>query len=142
MATTSTERMRELVKRRKAGIVLPRCTECGAKCTSSKGIAQRLCSACRRQTPEGRKEAIENAYKSIYRREALKALQAKLEGFQWDWQEVEVRLPTHTQQVITETLRGARTIGICHPESGWTDIIDGTTLKVKRWAEIPKSEAS
>ncbi len=142
MATTSTERMRLLNARRKAGIKLPICKRCCAKCTSAEGIKQHLCSSCRRATPEGRKKAIENAYKSIYRREALKALQAQLEGFEWQWQEVEVRLPSHSQQVLTETLRGARTMGIYSPEQGWTDSIDGSAVKVKRWAEIPKREES
>jgi hypothetical protein len=33
-------------------------------------------------------------------------------------------------------------MGIYSPEQGWTDSIDGSAVKVKRWAEIPKREES
>jgi hypothetical protein len=76
------------------------------------------------------------------RRAKLYELETPLEGFKWEWQEVEVALPSHTDGVLVETVRGAKTIGIYYPLQGWVDSIDGLTVKAKRWAEIPKREAS
>lgn len=57
-AMSSTERMRKKKEREQAGIVLPDCRECGAKCTADYTIQNQLCSKCWKKTPEGRKEAI------------------------------------------------------------------------------------
>lgn len=141
----STERMRRLNERRKAGITLPKCKHCGAKCTSPEGIKLKLCSACRRKTDEGRKKAIANAYRAIHRKARLEAFEG-YPCFEWDWKEVSDGLPTHIKEVLVETIRKARTTGIYYPEYGWVDTIDGETIKAKRWAEIviskPDSEAS
>ena len=137
----STERMRRLNARRKAGIKLPKCQRCDSKCTSPEGIKVQLCSDCRRATPEGRKKAIDNAYKSMHRRARLKAFD-DLPALEWDWQEVDKVLPNHLDQVLIETIRGARTIGTYYPTYGWVDTVDGSPVKAKRWAEIPKQEAS
>jgi hypothetical protein len=64
--TTSTERMRRKKERELAGIVLPECKQCGAKCTAEYTIMLQLCSRCYMKTPEGRKKAIANTV--AYRR--------------------------------------------------------------------------
>ena len=70
---SSTERMRRKKERELAGIVLPECKQCGAKCTAEYTIMLQLCSKCYKKTPEGRKKAI--AATIAYRR--LKRLSAE-----------------------------------------------------------------
>lgn len=133
---TSTDRMRALAARRKAGIVLPCCSACGRKCTSAESIQARLCATCRRKTPEGRKRAIDNAYKSINRQKKILSLPIKLTSDSITWMDAEKTQPDVGKEVLCETLRGAWCMGFFMPYEGWLDSLDKSSIKVWRWAAI------
>lgn len=139
--SSSTERMRDLIARRKAGYEYPRCTVCKAKCTVSESKTHRLCSQCLKCTSEGRKKAIEATYRSINRRKQLAAL--NLNKQKLNWTPVDGKLPPHGQEVLTETLRGAWTLAKYFPDRGWVDSLDGvTTVKVRWWTPVNVTKVS
>jgi hypothetical protein len=137
MATTSTERMQQLVERRRLGITLPSCKICGAKCTSPASKKSHICYVCWRDSPEGRKQAIANAKRAWQRKKLLKqAGLTQVASQPIEWASAK-ETPSNGEQVLVETLRGALTLATFdHDQTEWIDAVDNFVIVVKHWARI------
>lgn len=137
----STKRMRALKDRKKKGIKLPHCVVCGAKCTARLSIALEMCAGCRRLTTYGRKklrqQVKEICQRTKYLRRYLDSLGVSPDPTQWEWHQVEDRLPNCPAEVVAETIRGAMLVARYNPDlAQWFSGSDGGNIQVAKWCLV------